>query len=518
MNTVVAETLRWDPPGKGDWRGLHDHFPRALTPEYQRLLADGMEHGEAVWMEAYGLPARSIAPEFIHGRVFISAVPLVGPRSDRVPPTWLMRAVVAVAPPFRRRVKAAEQAVRDRPWLAEARHWWEVEEAHWATGNEARQSVDPDALDDDALVEHLTDVRAWATDGYRAHFRLHGPDLVPIGRLLAGAQRWGLDPVAVAGLLAGSSPISRGDQAPPDWCLVTGYDLDSLAAVELPARPGAQPAGGHPRTHTHTHSHDEAEAAMREQVPTDERAHWDELLADARTTYGVRDSNGLLTAAWPVGLLRRALLAAGRRLHERGALAAPEHAIELTVDEVVALITADPSALGADDVAARAEHRRMLSGHAAPPSLGPSQDLPLDALPPAMRDMSAAVMGIRDFGILAEADAQPLHGIGINSGATTEPVTGRACVADDPADAFARFEPGDIMVTAGTCPAWNAILAHAGGVVTEEGGPLSHAAVIARELGLPAIIGCADALSRIPDGATIELDATTGAVRVLADA
>src|SRR5438270_898907 len=62
MTTSTAPsrpTLRWDPPGRGDWRGLHDHFPRALTPEYQRLLAKGMEEGEAMYFEHYGLPARS---------------------------------------------------------------------------------------------------------------------------------------------------------------------------------------------------------------------------------------------------------------------------------------------------------------------------------------------------------------------------------------------------------------------------------------------------------------------------
>ena len=169
--------------------------------------------------------------------------------------------------------------------------------------------------------------------------------------------------MAVAGLLAGSSPISRGEQALPDWCLVTGYDLDSLAAVELPVRPDRRAATGRPTADAHDHA-DDAEAALREQVPAGERDHWDGLLADARATYGVRDSNGLLTAAWPVGLLRRALLDAGRRLHGRGALHAPEHALELTVDEVVALLTGAAGALDADDVAARAEHRRALSAHA----------------------------------------------------------------------------------------------------------------------------------------------------------
>lgn len=511
MTDSTATTLQWDPPGKGDWRGVHDHFPRALTPEYQLLLADGMANGEAVWIEGYGMPARTIAPAFVHGRVFISPVPLVGPRSDRVPPAWVLRAVIALAPPFRRRAKAAEGTIRERPWLAESRHWFDVEEAEWAAANEARQQVDPAALDDDAFVEHLRDARDWAYAGYRTHFRLHGCDLVPTGRLLDAARGWGLDPLAVIGLLAGSSPASRGDGRAPDWRLVTGYDLDSLAAVELPARPAASARPDH--------DHADAEAALRAQVPGGERDRWDELLADARATYGVRDSNSLVTAAWPVGLLRRALLEAGRRLHDRGALHDPVHAVELTVDEVLELL-AGTSGIGPDDVATRAETRRELSTHAAPQHLGVEQDLVVDGLPAAMREVTAALLAFRDFGFVADSGA-PLQGTGIagtSAGGAATPVTGRACVADDPADAFIRFEPGDIVVTAGTCPAWNGILALAGGLVTEDGGVLSHAAVIARELGLPAVIGCADALARIPDGATIELDPSTGRVRVLAAA
>jgi pyruvate,water dikinase len=499
--TAAHEELCWEPPSKGDWRGLHDHFPRALTAEYERLLADGMVHGEAVWIERYGLPVRTISPAFVHGRVFISAEPLVGPRSDRVPPAWLMRAVVAVAPAFRRRARAAARAVAERPWLAEARHWFEVEEPRWTAGNQARQGIDPGELDDAALAAHLQDLEAWAKEGYRTHFRLHGCDLIPTGRLLTAAAGWGLDPVEVAGLLAGWSPTSRGDEALPDWCLVTGYDLDSLSVAELPdrtARP--DPATSRPLVD---------DDHVRDQVPPEERARWDELLADARATYGVRDSNGLLTAAWPVGLLRRAYLEAGRRLHERGALHERDHVLELTVDELTAQL--EHPRIPPEAPAARAERRRALSAHAAPPALGPPQDLPLAALPAAMRDLATALLGLRDLGITSSDVARPLEGVGIGR----ERVVGRACVAHDAAEAIARFEPGDIMVTAGTCPAWNSVLALSSGVVTEEGGPLSHAAVIARELGLPAVIGCFEARSHIPDGAMIELDPGSGTVRIV---
>ena len=74
---------------------------------------------------------------------------------------------------------------------------------------------------------------------------------------------------------------------------------------------------------------------------------------------------------------------------------------------------------------------------------------------------------------------------------------------------------GDILVTRGTCPSWNALLAVAGGIVTEEGGPLSHAAVIARELGLPALIGTAEATTLLIDGAAVLLDPAAGVVRLL---
>ena len=63
-------------------------------------------------------------------------------------------------------------------------------------------------------------------------------------------------------------------------------------------------------------------------------------------------------------------------------------------------------------------------------------------------------------------------------------------------------------------PAYNTILPLAGAVVTAEGGPLSHAAVLARELGIPAVVGVTGAHT-IPDGATIEVDPTAGEVRIL---
>src|SRR5438552_2646120 len=159
-------SLHWEPPGKGDWRGLHDHFPRALTPEYQRLLARGMEEGEAMHFARYGLPARTLHPAFVHGRVFVSAAPLVGPASNRLPPNWALWLAVRVVPAFRRRAAAARAAVGERRWLADTQRWYAVERPAWQARNAALDAVEPAALDEDALVDHLRTVRANAEDAY----------------------------------------------------------------------------------------------------------------------------------------------------------------------------------------------------------------------------------------------------------------------------------------------------------------------------------------------------------------
>lgn len=82
-------------------------------------------------------------------------------------------------------------------------------------------------------------------------------------------------------------------------------------------------------------------------------------------------------------------------------------------------------------------------------------------------------------------------------------------------EAFAKLEPGDILVTTLTTPALNSFLALCGALVVEEAGILSHAAVMARELNIAAVVGVVQATTRIPDGAHVEVDPLAGTGRVL---
>ncbi len=71
---------------------------------------------------------------------------------------------------------------------------------------------------------------------------------------------------------------------------------------------------------------------------------------------------------------------------------------------------------------------------------------------------------------------------------------------------------GDVLVAPITTPAWTPLFARASGIVTDVGGPLSHGSIVAREYGIPAVLGTGEATKRILDGETITVDGTAGVV------
>lgn len=109
-----------------------------------------------------------------------------------------------------------------------------------------------------------------------------------------------------------------------------------------------------------------------------------------------------------------------------------------------------------------------------------------------------------------QAEGQFIRGIGTSPGQ----VTGCVRVVVDPARAV--FQKGDIVVARHTDPGWTPILSIVGGIVMEEGGLLNHCSIVARELGIPSIVGVEHATQRIPDGATVHLDGALGIIRIVA--
>ena len=93
-------------------------------------------------------------------------------------------------------------------------------------------------------------------------------------------------------------------------------------------------------------------------------------------------------------------------------------------------------------------------------------------------------------------------------------MTGTARLVDNP-DQGQSFEQGEILVTVQTDVAWTLLFPRAAAVVTDVGAPLSHAAIVARELGIPAVVGCGDATTRIKTGDRLRVDGAQGSVEIL---
>ena len=104
---------------------------------------------------------------------------------------------------------------------------------------------------------------------------------------------------------------------------------------------------------------------------------------------------------------------------------------------------------------------------------------------------------------------QALTGVGVSAGR----VRGRVRIVRP--ETIDDLEAGEILVAEVTDVGYTAAFAYAGAVVTELGGPMSHAAVVAREFGIPCVVDVHDATRRLAPGALIEVDGTSGTVQVL---
>jgi len=111
---------------------------------------------------------------------------------------------------------------------------------------------------------------------------------------------------------------------------------------------------------------------------------------------------------------------------------------------------------------------------------------------------------------VASEEGNTIRGVGVSPGS----VTARACVLHGPDD-FNRMQPGGVLVAAITTPAWTPLFAMASAVVTDTGGPLSHGSIVAREYGIPAVLGTGLATRRIRHGQVITVDGDAGTVTLV---
>ena len=548
---IDGAAVTWEKPGPGTWELDSSHASASPGPIQRDLYEEALPAGMKEGLSRFGAPISHMEMRWVHGRFYRRLVPVVGGDRDLPPPPkavlWL---AARLHPELRRQERLARETLATKGWQTELDRW----EAEWKpellATNRTFTAVDVSSLDDAGLAEHLAALHAHLRDTTRLHFRLHVSDMGPLGllmvqledaglhrddtfralvnaspatsapaehlrRIAAAVRDAGVDPARLTSLdevRAASPEAARLLDAHLEeygWRLTTGYDIEDRCLAELPDVLLASIRAAATRPAADDDAHLPAIAALRDEVPEDQRDAFDDAVQDARASYGLRDENGPLTYEWPAGLLRRGLLEAGRRLANRGALGAADQVFELRVPEVSALLTGVGGPTRAD-IDERAATRRWEATLDPPATIGPpASPPPADALPPSLARMTRVILTVV-ASLEADGDREPLNGMGIGE----EPYTGTARVVHDPAEALATMEPGDVIVAPYTAPTYNAVLAMAGAIVTEEGGLLCHAAVIARELGLPAVIGAAGAMTSIPDGATVEVDPARGRVLV----
>ena len=211
--------------------------------------------------------------------------------------------------------------------------------------------------------------------------------------------------------------------------------------------------------------------------------------------------------AWP--LLRRMLFELGRRLVESAVIAEPADVFWLRHRELRSAVEfglagpGTPAAVaitGADRPvrAGAVEERKMLwrgQAKAAAPQLLPES-----------RWMERAFGSMMPAGS-PDQSGEVIKGVGASPGQVTAP----ARVLGGPQD-FALMVPGDVLVARITTPAWTSLFAMASAVVTDVGGPLSHSSIVAREYGIPAVLGTGVATQRLASGQRIHVDGDAGTV------
>jgi pyruvate,water dikinase len=261
------------------------------------------------------------------------------------------------------------------------------------------------------------------------------------------------------------------------------------AMLALP--PDAAPSAAVARAIT---QREELEADVRASLPEDSRDAFDEALERAQHFTRMRE---LSKATWVLGCRRgRApFLALGRRLAEAGIVDDPDDAAYLTYAEVGGAVAGDAPPDARERVARRRAQRAEAERYRLPDNwVGAACATAVDAT--------------------TASDSDVLTGLGVSSGCG--PVTGTARIIPSAEAGHARdLDPGDVLVAPFTDAPWTPLFVTAGAVVVETGGVLSHAATVAREFGIAAVVMVKDATRVIRDGDTVTVDGTEGTVTIV---
>jgi rifampicin phosphotransferase len=563
----ITVERKFEPPGPGAWLLDYVHWTRPVTRFFAEVFPEQFVRGFGESLRRYGVLLDHVEVQFVNGFAYACPRPVGTPKDAAGhPPKHVWDELMQNHPEISERLETSARALERRLWREDLRTWDQETKPAAIRDNLELQAVNPSTLSTEALLAHLDRCRENLEYQIYLHYLYNVPAFVPVGDFLIHAQEWtGRPPSEFQGLLQDATPVSRGSAdelerlarairgdsraralisssaAPAEvldslrglsgevaaalsaylefvgYRVVNGEDVGEPYALEMPElllntiRSAVEDAGTGGADGTLARRTAEVRAA----VPEPHRAAFDELLAEARAVYRLRDERALFCSLWAEGLTRRAILAAGEPLAKDGRLDHPTPLVEAGYDEMRSLIR-DGNGPSAEELAERARYRTETSVDDAPPVLGaePGVPLPAEWLPPAAARMERAVgayLGAVFVAPEVSSEAQKVRGLGVSPGV----YEGSARLIRGTQD-FARIEKGDLLVTRATSAAFNTVLPLLGAIVTDRGGMLSHAAIVSREYGIPAVVGCIDATARIPENARVRVDGNIGEAEVVA--
>jgi phosphohistidine swiveling domain-containing protein len=544
----------WTPPAPGPWQQDSAHAPISQTAAMSSLYPEGFNRGFSETFARYGMLLDRLAMAQLNGFTYHQPQPfdMPGPDGPMSPEE--------LGAEFGRRAALAEETFAVKRWREDLALWDNECKPSSIVRHRELGDVDIEGLDDAALAEHLDEVVAQLNAMVYQHHRFNVAAMLPVGDLALHVAGWcDLPPTAALGVLDGYSPISgvtssemtdalaaiRAD--PTASALVTGagdagarldqlraavpavdeyvrsvqdrvldgFDVVSPTLREQPAVViGKLGAGLAANPDTVRNRADQLAADLRARVPDEHRAEFDELVDEARALYRLRDERGIYSDITSIGLLRRALLEVGHRASDRGVIDDPALMLEATPEEA-ALVLGGTGPTG-DDLAERGDLRRRLTADGAPRHLGPPPPPPppIDELPPALGRLMSSI-GFMIESILGQMDESAgdetvIRGIGV----TDQICEGPARLVRD-IDDLLDLEQGEVIVAPATGEAFNSVLHLVAGIVTNHGSHACHAAIIAREMGFPAVVGTVNATTRINTGDRIRVDGAKGEITLL---
>ena len=555
-------SIEFKAPGPGSWELEQTHFAKPATRYGSSIVSDPLARGFGEGTKRYGLLLDTLRMRFVNDFCYGKFVAVGAPdNASGPPPRAIFMLVTRLHPEIRRRTAAAPDVFERKLWRDDMRRWDEEIKPDSIKRNSELQKTPIASLDDKAFIAYLEKIKANCEEMVYRHHMFTISCCFPVGHFVSEVQRWtDLPSGEVLGALKGAAPISRGVgtealerlrtalaaqgitadsvrgrpaprvlddllsmegiaaplQAYLDevaYRLVSGYDIADNYALEMPEML-VSAIFGNPDKADRKGDFSQRRDALRAKVPAARRTEFDGLLEEARFIHRLRDERGMYNDSWGTGLARRAMLEAGRRLVQRGVLPEASLAISASHDEIVHLLNGgkEPSV---EELRRREVWRETKTVADAPPFLGaePKGPPPVHWLPRKARPNARAVdTAIREIFNVPVQKAAPksVAGLPVHPGIYEGP----ARIINGPQD-FNRLQQGDVLVTRNTGPAFNVVLPLLGAIVTDRGGQLSHAAIVAREYGIPAVVGTLAATTTFADGARVRVNGDKGTVELV---